>query len=303
MTKKVKFSIFSILFLLLMIDSKSEEKFKYQVPTSKEIEANRFSPKELIFPEKLKAGHSKYREPLPLKDNYRDNPNANKKLLEIYKHLKWDWRNTPNKNWNTPENIKMLMKFIKKYPDTSQAVTAKLLLSLVLGEPFYCDTLPSFYWSLDILHEVYEQFPDKWQGKVALSKLYERMFFPAAHCKPEWSYQFLDDYESINWELEKMYLQKNKERSLTEYEEFRSHYIRWERVWSAYCHMAASRWIKETGHQEELLKKSQAIFVHMWNLCKTGKYCIMTQSYMKEQVRAKHEIADHSGRCVPDKLE
>jgi len=274
----------------------------YQVPTAKEIEANRWETEDLIYPGRLKMGLSRYREPLPLQKDYINNPKAQKELYEIYKKLSWDWTHNTDNNWNTSENIRILINFIKKYRNSSQAVTAKLLLAQVVGEAFHTDTLPSLYWSLDLLREVYEDFPDKWQGKVALFVLYKRIFFPALHCEPGWIYQFLDDFETITKELENLHFQSDKYHEIKEYEKYRFNLINWYYVFDAYCMMSKSRTMNERGLSEIYRKNAQSIYAHMWDLCKRGKYCEFHISQMESEIHGKRMGDTHYGPCIPDNL-
>ena len=295
--------IISLISLMIVPQPFYGQESTFKIPTSSELKKNINSPPNLISPSKLEPGLSKYRKPLPLENTYQDNLDAQKTLESIYKRLEWCRKNNSAKNWSTHENINMLMDFIEKYPDSRQAVTGKFLLGLVLwGDGFDGDTLPSYYWAIDLFDEVYKEFPNTWQGKLALYEIYYSMFFPVLHTEISWAYQYLDDYEASCLELEMMYLSPNKDSGLIEYEKFRTYTVNWLRLADAYCQCSANIWAKNNGYKEKWELSSQRIYQHMWDLCnRDSNYCPMGKAFLEKQIQDK-KLGVYYGTCIPDEF-
>jgi hypothetical protein len=82
----------------------------YDVPTSKEIEDNLFTSKELYSPSKLMEGNAKYKTNLAISTKYNNNKAAEVELQLIEKRLISDLKKEGNE-FTDPQNVKCLTHF------------------------------------------------------------------------------------------------------------------------------------------------------------------------------------------------
>ena len=269
---KKLFSMFLVFLVpFVFFSGSAKQRSKYPVFTSQEFHSH-LEDKDLISPKAFLPKNAELREPLLLKKNYAENSEAHEELLAIYQKLHWAWRNNTSKNWYHPDNIKMLTSFIKKYPDTRHAVTAKLLLGEVVGTPFHTN-YGGIYWALDLWREIYEQFPGKWQGKVSLYYIYEKIYYPSVGTEAEWAYQYLDDFERSAFELEELHFAQDKPLDYAEYEDLRRVPLLWHQVWMGYCYLSLYKSLEAKNLRSQLLNDSKRIACHELEVCIETKWC------------------------------
>jgi hypothetical protein len=279
---------------MLCLSGSARQKINYRILTSKEYHSH-LEDKDIISPKAFIPINFSLRENLKIFNSYREDKKAHEELLVIYTKLRWAWNNSTAKNWNHQDNIKILTSFIKKYPNTCYAVTAKLMLGEVVGTPFFTD-YGGIYWALDLWGEIYEQFPDKWQGKVALFYIYEKIYYPSVSTKAEWAYQYIDDFENIAFELEELHFSKDLYTDYAEYEDLRRLPLRWDQVWMGYCDL--SLYLESKNLRTPLLNDSRRIACHQLEVCTETNWCPLAKISIQTYLLNMSRDSDKAGLCA-----
>ena len=67
--------------------------------------------------------------------------------------------------WYNPNSYELLIEVIQKYPDSESAINAQLRLAYLLSETKFTDE--DYKWSFELLKQIENNYPDKWQGLFA----------------------------------------------------------------------------------------------------------------------------------------